>query len=121
MYILLYRKLYKVYLVYSVYMKITTIKITDKTKERLLKLEIAGKGKSFDAIINDLISNYDISNKKYKKDYKEWKKSVDNYKTQSSEWSKEMEKHKKEMDDYEKDKAKWDRLWKWAKSQGFKP
>jgi|TARA_Y100000310_G_scaffold271853_1_gene286543 hypothetical protein len=91
----------------------TTIKVTKETKDRILKLDLSEKGKSFDHIVNDLITFYQKSNKKYTKDYKEWEKSFSS--------------HKKQMIQYNKDKTKfnsekkmWDRLLIWAKKEGFK-
>ena len=85
----------------------TTIKLSNETKERLEKLDLSEKGKTFDTILNDLMTYYENRKKQYDKDYKEWKKS--------------FVKHKKAYDRYEKEKEMWDSLLKWAKKQGFKP
>ena len=70
----------------------TTIKITKETKERLESIDIAHKGKSFDMIVNDLVTYYEESKKKYEKEIKK----------------------------YTKNREVWDNLLKWAKSKGFK-
>jgi len=84
----------------------TTIKLADETKKRILALDLAEKGKSFDVIINELITGYNKTSEKYKKDYKKWE---EDYKK----WEEEIKK-------YEKGKITWDKLLKWAKSKGFK-
>ena len=73
-------------------MMITTIKLSKDTKARLEKLNLADKGKSFDILVNDLITYYEESQRKYAK---EWKR-------------------------YQKDVEVWVRLIDWAKSKGFK-
>lgn len=78
---------------------ITTIKISEDTKKRLSSLDLAEKGKTFDMIVNELVTNYKNVNKKYEKDYKKWEK---------------------EMKEYEKTKNTWKKLLNWAKSKGFK-
>ena len=45
----------------------TTIKVEKETKERLLNLDLTEKGKSFNIIINELISSYKNNNKEHKK------------------------------------------------------
>jgi len=65
-----------------------------------MSLDLVEKGKTFDMIMNDLITFYQKFNKKYIKDYKKWEKD-----------------YKK----YDKEKEVWDKLFKWAKSKGFKP
>lgn len=92
---------------------ITTIKITKETRERLLSLEISEKDKTFDMIINDLITYYKTNQKDYKKDYANWKKDYSKYREDYS-------KYKKEVKETEEDKQMWKNLLKWAKSQGFK-
>ncbi len=94
-------------------MKITTIKLSEDTKNRLSKLDIAKKGKSFDIIINDLITNYEKNSKKYKKDYEDWKNLHEKSKGAWEIWGENQEK-------YNKEKQTWDDLLKWAKSKGFK-
>ena len=84
----------------------TTIKIAEETKDRLMSLELAGKGKTFDMLVNDLITFYQSSNKKYNKDYKKWEKSMKGY--------------QQEYGVYKNQKDTWEKLLKWAKSQGFK-
>ena len=44
---------------------ITTIKIAEETKKRLLSLDLADKGKTFDMIVNELISSYQNNIKKW--------------------------------------------------------
>ncbi len=92
----------------------TTIKVTKETKERILGLDLSEKGKTFDMIINDLITSYRGTSQKYKKDYKKWGKG--------------MQVHKENLKDYEEKKKKYDKekklmqnLIRWAKSKGFKP
>lgn len=84
----------------------TTIKVQEETKKRLLSLNLSEKGKTFDMIVNELITSYQKTSKEYKEDYKKWKEG--------------MKEHEKRVADYNKEKAMWDRLLKWAKSQGFK-
>lgn len=98
-------------------MKITTVKLADSTKKRLLDTDLAEKGKSFDMIINDLITSYQRNTKQYKKDYDNWKKGRKRYEEEHDKWKK---KTKKYDDKYNKEKEMWERLLKWAQSQGFK-
>ena len=91
----------------------TTIKLSKETKERLSKLNIAGKGKTFDMIVNELISIYQNYNKKYAKDYKKWEKSMNRHEN-------DKKTYKKRVQDYEKSIKTWKKLLKWAKSKGFK-
>ena len=98
-------------------MNITTIKLTEDTKNRLLKLDIAEKGKSFDILINELISSHEKNLKKYQKDYKDWEIQNEKSKKAFKEWGKRNEKYEV---DYEKEKQIWNKLLKWAKSKGFK-
>jgi len=98
----------------------TTIKIEKETRERLLNLDLTEKGKSFNIIINELISSYKNNNKEHKKRIKDHNK-------RTREWEKVMEVHKKGMEAYKKEmqtakekKEMWKRLLKWAKSKGFK-
>ena len=57
----------------------TTIKIAPETKTRLVNLDIAEKGKSFDMIVNDLMTFYNKYTGQYKKDYKKWQESQKKY------------------------------------------
>ncbi|MBS3078872.1 hypothetical protein J4218_02010 [Candidatus Pacearchaeota archaeon] len=98
-------------------MKITTIKISEDTKNRLLKLNISEKGKSFDILINELISIYERDTKRYQKDYEDWKKNHEKNKKAYEEWEKKNKEYKEK---YSKEKQTWDNLLKWAKSKGFK-
>lgn len=91
----------------------TTIKIEKETRKKLLSLDLAEKGKSFNIILNELISYYEKNNKDYKKTIKDYNKQMQEYK-------KFMEIHKKEMQKVESEKDMWKRLLKWAKSKGFK-
>jgi len=91
----------------------TTIKVQEETKKRLLSLDLSEKGKTFDMIVNELITSYQKTSKEYKEDYKKWKEDMKEYETKKKE-------HAKLVDNYNKEKAMWDRLLKWAKSQGFK-
>ena len=85
----------------------TTIKISKETRERLAALDLTEKGKSFDIVVNELITFYTRVHKGRQKDVREWRKSFSNY--------------KKEVKEYEEKKAEWEKLLKWAKSKGFKP
>lgn len=98
-------------------MKITTIKITEETKKRILKLDLVKKDKSFDIIINELISFYEKDNKKYKEDYKNWQNQYNTYQKELENYQKNRMKNEER---YEKEKEMWDRLLVWAKSKGFK-
>jgi hypothetical protein len=92
---------------------ITTIKIEKETKERLLSIDLAEKGKTFDMIVNDLVTFYQKSNKKYTDDYKEWEKSMKVYK-------KNVKEYDEDVKEYNKQKKVWIKLLKWAKTKGFK-
>lgn len=92
----------------------TTIKISKETKERILSLDLAEKGKSFDMIVNDIITFYQKSNKRYSKDYKKWEQSFKEHK-------KEMIKYQKEVNKYKNNEYTWKKLLSWAKSKGFNP
>ena len=92
---------------------ITTIKITKETKKRILGLDLTTKDKSFDMIINELITSYEGHKSKYEKNYKKWKKD-------SEEHSKQMEEYKRNTKKYAEEKETWERLLKWAKLKGFK-
>jgi len=91
----------------------TTIKTSKETKERILSLDLAEKGKSFDMIVNDLITFYQSSKKKYLKDSKKWNQSFKVHQKAMAEYQKEVQKHKNE-------KEIWEKLLLWAKSKGFK-
>ena len=98
-------------------MKITTIKITEDTKNRLSKLDISQKGKSFDILINELVSIYEKNTDKYKRDYEDWEKHHEKNKKAYEDWEK---RNKKSNEKYENEKQTWDNLLKWAKLKGFK-
>ncbi len=91
----------------------TTIKLAEETKKRLESLDIAEKGKTFDMLVNDLITHYRENKKKYQKGYKEWEKGMKNYDLQ-------MKKYKQDSKEFEKEQKIWKKLLKWAKSKGFK-
>ena len=92
---------------------ITTIKINKETQERLLALDLAAKGKTYDMIINELINSYE-------RQTQEHKQLTQEYKASAKQWKKEMEKSIKNRKIYEQEQAMWQRLLKWAKKQGFK-
>jgi len=85
----------------------TTIKISKETRGRILSLDLAEKGKSFDTIVNELIGSYQKSKAKYAKDYKKWEQS--------------LKVHGEEMEKYKKQREVWDKLLLWAKTKGFNP
>ena len=99
---------------------VTTIKIKNETKEKLKKLDLAEKGKSFDMLVNDLITFYQQMNKKYKKNSKVWEKSFKEYQRKVRVHEQQMEDYNKDMKKYKKEQIVWDKLLKWAKSKGFK-
>lgn len=93
---------------------ITTIKLQKETQERLLSLDLATKGKSFDILVNDLITFYEERTKRHEKAMSKWEDS--------------MRKYEEEVVDYERQKAVFQQelrnlknLVAWAKSKGFKP
>jgi soluble cytochrome b562 len=98
----------------------TTIKVSKETKDRILSLGIADKTKTFDMIINELVSNHQHYEKKYRNDVRAWEKSMRDYEKSNDKWKKDMVKHERETKEYEKGKDVWVKLLKWAKSQGFK-
>ena len=91
----------------------TTIKISQETKKRLLGLDLTTKGKTFDMVINDILTFYEKSGR-------EWKKSFAEYRKSTEEYEKNTALHKEALITYEKEKKMWDALLKWAKSKGFK-
>ena len=91
----------------------TTIKISKETKERLNALDLAGKNKTYDMLVNDLLTFYETRKEKYDKDYEDWKEETEEYKNRVKIYNKT---HQKYVDE----KEMWDRLLKWAKKQGFK-
>ena len=96
---------------------VTTIKISEETRERILSLDLAGKGKTFDMIVNDLITFYTKTNKQYVKEHKK-------YEATSKSWEKQHHEYERYLHTYgkqnEKRKKTWEKMLKWAKSQGFK-
>lgn len=91
----------------------TTIKVTKETRNRLSQLDLSDKNKTFDAIINELMTFYQKSQKKYVKDYKNWERA---FKRSEEDWKR----HERELTNYEKNKEQFNKLLKWAKSKGFK-
>ena len=91
----------------------TTVKISEETKKRLLGLDLTTKGKTFDMVINDLLTFYDKSGKEWKKSFAEYRKSL-------KEYEKNTALHREAFRAYEKEKKMWDALLKWAKSKGFR-
>ena len=92
----------------------TTIKVSKETKERILSLDISEKGKTFEMIINELISYYQKIKKNYDKDYKTWK-------SRDKDYNKHFDNYKEDVKKYRDEKDTWDKLLKWAKTKGFKP
>jgi uncharacterized membrane protein len=92
----------------------TTIKVTNETKKRINQLSLSEKNKTYDAIINELITYHQKNEKQYKKEHKNWQKHNKKYLN-------DYKKHEKEMIKHEKEKAVWDKLLIWAKTKGFKP
>ena len=90
----------------------TTIKIEPETKERLLNLDLAEKGKSFNQILGDLIFFYE-------KNHQEHEKVMKNYRKQMLEHKKDLKTYKKRSEEFESERQMWKRLLKWAKSKGF--
>lgn len=96
------------------------MKVTKETKKRITALGLATKGKTFDIIINELVSYYEKHEKKYSKDYKEWEKNNKAWETGHEDWKKRTAEHKKELKEYAKRMKTWNHLIKWARSKGFK-
>ena len=93
--------------------EITTIKITKETKKRLSNLDLSGKNKTFDVIVNELVTYYQKHQKGYKKDHQEWRKALDRSEKEWNEWRKNKGKSNNQIKEYRK-------LIIWAKSKGFK-
>ena len=91
----------------------STIKITDETKKRLLSLDFAGRGKSFDMIVNDLVTSYEKNSKQYSK-------TIKKYNTNLKDWEMQMNKYKNNVNKYLNEEKIWKNLLKWARSKGFK-
>jgi len=91
----------------------TTIKVSEETKERMKNLDLAGKGKSYDMMINDLITSYEQKHKNHAKSMKQWKRDMAAY-------EKNVEAYKKRIAKFDKEEESWKRLMKWAKTKGFK-
>ena len=91
----------------------TTVKISQETKKRLLGLDLTAKGKTFDMVINDLLTFYEKSGREWKKSFAEYRKSLKDY-------EKNAALHKEALGTYKKEKKMWDALLEWAKSKGFR-
>ena len=98
----------------------TTIKLTKETKQRLDELPLVEKNKTYDTLVNELITYYKQNEKAYKKDMVDWRKQWDVYKKDWETYEKNKKEHAKEVEAYNKQKKTWDNLLKWAKKQGFK-
>lgn len=85
------------------------MKISKETKERLDSLDLAGKGKTYDMILNDLLTFYEKARKSYTRDRKDWKRAMEEYR-------RNVEAYNKTRESYEV----WENLLKWARSKGFK-
>ncbi|MBU0907192.1 MAG: hypothetical protein KKD18_04330 [Nanoarchaeota archaeon] len=98
----------------------TTIKLMKETKKRLDSLSIAEKGRTYDMIINDLITYYNKSKKDYAKNLKKWEESMKVHERQVKEQDKRTKIYNESMKKYHGEREMWKRLFKWAKSKGFK-
>jgi len=105
----------------------TTIKLSKETKGRLSSLDLSDKSKTFDMILNDLITYYEKSQSAHNKDYDIWKSSMKEYHNKRGIWEMQMkdyEKRKKEnekqLKNHNKNKLIWNELLSWAREQGFK-
>ena len=99
---------------------VTTIKISEATRERILSLDLAGKGKTFDMIVNDLITFYIKINKQYVKEHKKYESTTKSFEKQQHEYEQYLRAYKQKEHIYKKEKQTRKKLLKWAKSQGFK-
>ena len=120
---------------------VTTIKIEKETKERLLNLDLAEKGKSFNTIIIELISSYESQSEEHKKAMRKYqeqsteydkiienhKKEVEKSKQENSSWLRQKEEYDTILKQYYKDakeaqkqRETWKKLIAWAKEKGFK-
>jgi len=99
---------------------ITTIKVTEETKKRIMSLNLSEKGKTFDMILNELITYYMKSEKEYIKDYKNWKKAWKKHTQNVKVYEKQQKRYELEIKGYDKNKETWKKLVKWAESKGFK-
>ena len=98
----------------------TTIKVHKETKNRLENLDLSGKGKTFDMIVNDLITSYLNINIKNKKNIKEWKQSMEVHKQSMEDHKQRLKTYESEVKEHHKQKIIWEKLLKWSKSKGFK-
>ena len=87
--------------------------MTNRIRDRIR----AEKGKTFDMIVNELISHYQKIQKDYKKDYTTWKKGNVAWKKRDNEYDLLLDNHKKNLKNNQK---VYKDLLKWAKSKGFK-
>ncbi len=88
----------------------TTIKLSKETKNRLLKSTFSGKDKTFDMIINELLTYHDKNEKQYKQEHEAWKKRDDQYQTDYDKYKAGQKKHEET----------WNKLLIWARKKGFK-
>ena len=72
----------------------TTIKVTKGTKERITSLDLSEKGKTYDLMINELITYYTNHQVKYAKHYKNWEKYTEKWEKETQEWAKNIDKWK---------------------------
>ncbi len=99
---------------------VTTIKISEETRERLLSLDLAEKGKTFDMVVNDLITFYRETKKKYSNAHKKYETSSKAWEKQQHRYGRDLRAYEQKKHLYEKEKQTREKLLKWAKSQGFK-
>ena len=120
---------------------VTTIKLDEETKERLLSLDLAEKGKSFNTIIIELISSYESRTEEHKKAMKKYqeqseeydsiienhKKEVEKAKQENNNWLRQtkeydriLEQYRQDTKEVEKQRQTWKKLIEWAKEKGFK-
>lgn len=92
---------------------ITTIKVTQETKKRLMSLDLSEKNKTFDIMINELTTHYQKHQKNYKKDHQDWKKA---FEKSQKEWTT----YQGRKTTWKKDQEQLTKLFRWAKSKGFK-
>jgi len=99
---------------------VTTTKISEETKERLLSLDLAEKGKTFDMIVNDLITYYVQVRKNYLKDLKKYEVASKTWEKHQHRYARDLHAYEQKEHVYKKEKQTREKLLKWAKSQGFK-
>jgi len=99
---------------------VTTIKISEETKKRLLTLDLAGKGKTFDMVVNDLITYYVQVRKNYSKDHKKYDLAIKSWEKSQHKYAQDLHAYEQKEQVHKKEKQIREKLLKWAKSQGFK-